>query len=194
MSEAAPNPNEAWRCGQCGEPIIGEPQSGDPTQRKPCPKCGSTSRAVALSALMTTSSWVRAQATVATYPQRLLTIARRLIDDEGQFSFAVVVAHTACEIATERSLDNAFLAQGIQSNLQDWVKSLNYGYNLGNNRIRRLYTAVTGHELQKQGFWQKFKASVDRRNSIVHKGVMVEKADAEESYEAARELLAHLKM
>jgi hypothetical protein len=139
---------------------------------------------------------MRVQATVVTYPQRLLTIARRLIDDEGQFSFAIVVAHTACEIATERSLDNAFVAQGIQSNLQDWVKSLNYGYNLGSDRIRRLYTALTGDELQKQKqvFWQKFKASVDRRNSIVHKGVMVEKADAEESYEAARELLAHLKM
>jgi hypothetical protein len=104
------------------------------------------------------------------------------------------VAHTACEIATERSLDEAFVAKGISDRLQDWVKSLNYGYNLGSGRIRTLYTALTGDELQKEhAFWQKFKASVERRNSIVHKGVMVEKADAEASYEAASELLARLK-
>jgi hypothetical protein len=135
-----------------------------------------------------------AQAEVITYPQRLMNIARSLIDDEGQFSFAVVVAHTACEIATERSLDEAFVAKGISDRIQDWVKSLNYGYNLGSDRIRRLYTALTGDELQKeQDFWQKFKASVERRHRIVHKGVMVEKADAEASYEAASELLARLK-
>ena len=104
------------------------------------------------------------------------------------------MAHTACEIATERSLDEAFVAKGISDRLQDWVKSLNYGYNLGSGRIRTLYTALTGDELQKEhAFWQKFKASVERRNSIVHKGVMVEKADAEASYEAASELLARLK-
>jgi hypothetical protein len=40
---------------------------------------------------------------------------------------------------------------------------------------------------------KKFNASVERRNSIVHKGVMVEKADAEASYEAASELLARLR-
>jgi hypothetical protein len=82
-----------------------------------------------------------AQAKVVTYPQRLMNIARSLID-EGQYSFAVVVAHTACEIATERSLDEAFVAKGISDHLQDWVKSLNYGYNLGNKRIRRLLYSV----------------------------------------------------
>jgi hypothetical protein len=151
-------------------------------------------RPVPIEALATGEGRLTVQAEVVTYPQRLMNIARSLIDDEGQFSFAVVVAHTACEIATERSLDEAFVAKGIPYHLQDWVKRLNYGYNLGSDRIRRLYTALTGDELQnEQAFWQNFKASVERRNSIVHKGVMVEKADAEASYEAASELLAHLK-
>jgi hypothetical protein len=117
-----------------------------------------------------------AQAGVVTYPQRLMNIAQSLIDDEGQFSFAVVVAHTACEIATERSLDEAFVAKGISDRLQDWVKSFNYGYNLGSHRIRGLYTALTEDEPQKEhAFWQKFKASVERRNSIVHNGALLAK-------------------
>jgi hypothetical protein len=52
------------------------------------------------------------QATVITYPQKLLTLAGRLID-EGEFGIAIVVAHMACEIATERSLSEAFVAKGI---------------------------------------------------------------------------------
>ena len=179
---------ESSVCGACGEPIIGE----DPAQRKPCPKCGSTSRKFGLSLHVTSSSSVTVQAEVVTYPQRLIAMARSLID-EGQFSFAVVVSHTACEIATERSLYEAFAAKGLQD-LQDWVQSLNYGYNLANDRIRRLYTALTGDEIQKeQPFWSKFKKSADRRNRIVHKGVIVEKPDAEESYKAADELVARLK-
>ena len=141
---------------------------------------------------MTTSSSVTVQAEVVTYPQRLIAMARSLID-EGQFSFAVVVAHTACEIATERSLDEGFSAKGLQD-LQDWVQSLNYGYNLANDRIRRLYTALTGDKIQKeQPFWSTFKKSADRRNRIVHRAVIVEKADAEESYKVANALVARLK-
>jgi hypothetical protein len=42
------------------------------------------------------------EAEVVTYPQNLFSLARTLID-EGRFSIAVIVAHMACEIATERS-------------------------------------------------------------------------------------------
>ena len=37
------------------------------------------------------------------YPQRLLEVAQSLIH-QSEFSIAVVVAHMACEVATERSL------------------------------------------------------------------------------------------
>ena len=94
-------------CGQCGEPITDEFPSGDPTQRKPCPKCGSTTRTFSVQAHFTGSAKVAVQAQVVTYLQNLLSLARTLID-EGRFSIAVIVAHMACEIATERSLAEAF--------------------------------------------------------------------------------------
>jgi hypothetical protein len=191
MAEAT-SANENSICGQCFEVIIGEPPNTDLAHRKPCPKCGSTTRNVAASMHAAASASAVSQAEVDTYPQRLLTIAQRLID-EGQFGIAVVVSHMACEIATERSLSESFAAKGVQI-LEDWVRNLHYGYNLANNRIRRLYTTLTGDNVQQQHtFWGKFKTSSKLRNKIIHGGALATKADAEASYEAAYDLVAHLK-
>ena len=183
--------SEGVICGQCGEPITGEVPDLDPAQRKPCPKCGSTSRTygVAVAARMTSS--IKAEATVITYPQKLLSLARRLID-EGEFGVAVVVAHMACEIATERALSEAFAAKGIPD-LEDTVTDLFSGNSLANPRIRKLYTALTGDEIANAPFWQKFRLSAERRNSITHSSITVAKAEAEILYMAARDLVAHLK-
>jgi hypothetical protein len=177
-------------CGQCGEPITGEAPGLEPAQRKPCEKCGSTSRTYGAEIAMTVSSSVTVQATVITYPQKLLTLAGRLID-EGEFGIAIVVAHMACEIATERSLSEAFVAKGLPY-LEDLVTEFFNGYNLANDRIRKLYTTLTGDEVEKAIFWQKFKQSAKRRNKIAHTAVTVTEAEAKESHAAAKDLVAHL--
>jgi hypothetical protein len=134
---------------------------------------------------------VTVQTEVVTYPQKLMTMSRSLID-EGQFSLAIVVAHMACEIATERSLSEAFAAQGVQI-LEDWVRGSINGYNLANDRVRSLYTTLTGDNVQQQSaFWQKFRTSSKLRNKIIHGGTIATKADAEASYKAANDLVAHL--
>lgn len=178
-------------CGQCGEPIGDESPDGDPTQRKPCPKCGSTTRTFGVSSHMTASSNLTVHAEVVTYPQNLLSLARMLIDEE-RFSIAVIVAHMACEIATERSLSEAFAAKGLQY-LETPVEDFLNGYNLANKRIRKLYTALTGDEVQSAPFWQKFKESAQRRNNIIHGGTIVGRPEAEESCNAATDLVSHLK-
>jgi len=137
----------------------------------------------------TASAKATVQAEVVTYPQNLLSLARVLID-EDRSSIAVIVAHMACEIATERSLSEAFVTKGLQY-LEASV-DLN-GYNLANDRVRKLYTALTGDEVQTAAFWQKFKDSAQRRNNIIHGGTIVGKTEAEESYKAAIDLVAYLK-
>jgi hypothetical protein len=69
---------------------------------------------------------------VITYPQKLLGLAQKLIDD-GEFPIAVVVAHAACEVATERSLPKAFDAKGI-AYLEGPVTDLYSGSNLATDR------------------------------------------------------------
>jgi hypothetical protein len=191
--------SESSICGECGEKIE-EPRGGDPVQRKPCPRCGSTSRAFRVESFAATAqvevlSGVHAQATVqtevTTYPRTLLAIAHRLID-EGQFSIAVVVVHMACEVATEQRLSEAFARRGIKY-LEDWCGNSMSGYSLANDRIRQLYTALTEDAVQNASFWEDFKMSAKKRNNIIHRGQIVTKVDAEESYRAGGRLLMHLR-
>jgi hypothetical protein len=126
------------------------------------------------------------------YPRYLMNAARSLID-QGQPSIAVVVAHMACEVATEQKLSEAFATKGLQY-LEAAVTDFLNGYNLASDKNRKLYVALTGDEVHNAGFWPKFKASATRRNKIIHEGLNVDKAAAEDSYQAADNLLVHFKL
>jgi hypothetical protein len=155
------------------------------------PKIVTTDAEVTIEFSVSVVSEQQAHVEFVTYPQRLLSVARKLID-EGEFSLAVVVAHMACEIATEASLSEAFGKKGIPD-LEKSVMEFVNGHNLANERIRKLYTALTGDNVQNEAFWAKFKPSSKRRNDIIHNGLHVGKAEAEESYKVTNDLVAHLK-
>ncbi|HXW48600.1 MAG TPA: hypothetical protein VEK31_04070 [Xanthobacteraceae bacterium] len=165
-------------CRKCGELIAGEA----PDAKLPCPNCGSTSRAYSMKpdAVLFSLSGLEVDATVTTYPQKLLGLARKFIDEVEEFALAIVVAHMACDIATERTCSEAFAAKGI-SDLEDAVKGFFNAYTLNSERIQNLYTALTADEIEKAPFWGKFKASAKRRNKIVHSSATVTKTEAEES-------------
>ena len=122
----------------------------------------------------------------------LMETSRRLIDEDlGLFNIAVIVVHMACEVVTERKFAQAFTTKNLQY-LQGSVTDCLNGYSLANDRNRNLYVVMTGDEVHKAAFWSKFKESADRRNQIMHKGLSVDKAAAEESYHAAEKFIAPL--
>jgi hypothetical protein len=174
-------------CKNCGEPIEADPPN------VPCPRCGSIARSFNLLLETARFSYHGSDVTgvVITYPEALLTKAQELITT-GDFSIAVVVAHMACEISAERAISRAFAVKGI-GYLEESVLAFLCGYNLATHRIRNFYNAVTGNQIQDQSFWQAFKESATRRNNAVHRGRIVTKAEAEESYKAASDLVAYLK-
>ncbi len=178
-------------CSDCGRPV--EDSSSDPAERTPCPNCGSTKRNIVMTATAGSSSVSGASAniTVLTYPQRLLGVAKGLIDSQ-EFSIAVVVAHMAAEIAVERSLSRAYEINGL-SHLGEAIGEFLNGYNLANEKIRKLFTAVTGNAVYQESFWQAFIASARRRNSIVHGSKTADKQEATASLSAVTELVEHLK-
>jgi hypothetical protein len=184
---------ESVFCKNCGAAVTGEAASGDPAQRNPCPHCGSLARNYTLHASGGLYNIVGGitDLLLITYPEALLATAQDLIA-KGEFSIAVVVAHMACEIGAERVLSRAFTTKGI-GYLEESVEELLPGYNLANYRVRKLYNAVTGDQIQTQPFWQAFKESATRRNQAVHKGRMATKAEAETSFKAASDLVAYLK-
>jgi hypothetical protein len=177
-------------CGNCGE-LLTEPANTPVETRQPCPKCGSTRRNISVRVTESVTVSDSVTATVITYPKALLTIAQSLID-QGHFNIAIVTSHMACEIATERAFDVAYAAKKLEP-LGEAVDGLMNGHNLGNERHRKLYNALTGNELEKQSFWPRFKNASDKRNSIVHKGGQANKIEAEAALQAAKDLITHLK-
>jgi hypothetical protein len=137
------------------------------------------------------TSMARANPAVVPYSETLLAKSQEWIS-LGEFGIAVVVAHMACEIEAERAISRAFSDKGVEF-LEDAVSGFYSGSNLADDRIRKLYNALTGKEIHNEAFWQAFKKSATRRNDVVHKGATVTKADAEASYQAAKSLVDYLK-
>jgi DNA-directed RNA polymerase subunit RPC12/RpoP len=177
------------QCANCKMALPDDSDLSD-DKRTPCPRCGSKGR---IRSVETTDGIGLSSITdvvLITYPQSLLNLAKIFID-QGHFSIALIVAHMACEIASERAISAAFAARGI-SDLEEPVESFLNGYNLGNPRIRQLYTALTRDEIEKNPFWEEFQVSGDRRNAVIHRGATVDKTTAEKSLKAATDLVAHL--
>ena len=178
-------------CTFCGQPITGE--SREPSS--PCEYCSSLDGGYLHSVILTEAIAGGAAGYVegATYPQILLSMARFLLDrnDDKLCGIATILAHVACEVAIERSLSDSFARKGIQS-LEESVADVLNGYNLANEKVRNLYASLTGDEIQEQPFWGDFIRSAKRRGNIIRKGLIVSRADAEESFKAANDFLAHI--
>jgi hypothetical protein len=129
----------------------------------------------------------------ATYPQILLRIARFLLDknDDKLCGLATIMAHLACEVAIEQTVSDALAGKGIRSLEETLADALN-GFNLSNDKVRNLYSSLTGDQIQGQPFWDNFVRSAKRRDNIIRKGLIVGRADAEESIKTASDFLAHL--
>src|SRR5258708_11603512 len=100
------------------------------------------------------------------YSQILLRDASRFLSAD-EYSIAVIVAHMACEVAVARKMSGALATRGV-ADLQNPIFDLLPGYNLGNERTRKLYTSLTGDEVHLQDFWKAFKESATPRNTIIH--------------------------
>ena len=68
---------------------------------------------------------------VTTYPQKLLSFAQSLIDQE-EYSVSIVAAHMACEVAVDRTFTEAYKAKGIEY-LEEPIEGLLPGNNLAKN-------------------------------------------------------------
>jgi hypothetical protein len=80
------------------------------------------------------------------------------------------------------------------SDLEDPVSDLFSSYNLGNERVRKVYTALTGDLVGNAlpSWWQAFKDSVQRRNDIVHEGKRPSQNEAVASFNACVACVEHL--
>jgi hypothetical protein len=124
------------------------------------------------------------------YHRTLLESADRLLS-QNEPAAALVMAHMACEIYTEQVIVLAFQKRGF-AELQDSVMDLFSTHSLANDRLRKLYLALTRDPIAQTSFWSRFKASSQLRNEAVHHGARVSVDQARDACAVAREFVAHV--
>lgn len=172
-----------------GEPI----PDPDAVPRVPCPKCQSIKRTVSAVFHAHGTATVTAVGQAIDYPTSLLEEADTLLTRDKKFGLVIVVAHTASEVAAQRAFARAFAKRGVPD-LEEPVSDLFSSYNLGNERVRKVYTALTGDLAGSAlpAWWKPFKDSVERRNDIVHEGTRATEAEAIDSLAACAQFVKHV--
>ena len=128
----------------------------------------------------------------------LLAQARDLVSAQ-QYQFAVILAHAACELATEETVNN-LLRRRAESSREAVLLDLKRGATLDDPKVRQLYGALAQdypagqpeHGVAPAAWWQVWKASLDLRHAVAHNGRQVTKAQARGCAESCRHYIDHL--
>lgn len=180
MTESTQRSDE---CSDCGELLEPDTLSGP---RMPCPNCGSMARKISLQMY----DHIHLSARDVRYENELLQEAHELLT-MNKFGAAIVVAHSACEVAVDLRIREEWDHRGL-ADLQGEVPRRFNGHNLGNEQVRTIFNALTETRVEDQPFWSGFERSSRLRNKIVHQGKQATKEDAQTAIEAADGLIAYV--
>jgi hypothetical protein len=128
----------------------------------------------------------------------LLAQARDLISAQ-QYQFAVILAHAACELATEETVNN-LLRHWAEFSREAVMSDLKRGATLDDPKVLNLYSALAQDYPAGQpergvapaAWWQIWKVSLELRHEVAHNGLQVTKAQARGCVESCRHYIDHL--
>jgi hypothetical protein len=100
---------------------------------------------------------------------QLIAYARQ-IDGAAQHSFAVVLAHAACEWATEDALRRLLNRQGLADDIAAPILRAFTVTSLTDKRVRKLFKAMTGASPGNETWWKAWEQSRHLRNQVAHSG------------------------
>lgn len=124
------------------------------------------------------------------YPTDLLDAAMEMVA-KARYEISVVTAQMACEICAERVIRVYFRRKEVAF-LEGAVEELLPSYNLANEKVRRVYIALTDDPIHQQYFWSEYKAMVSIRNKAVHAGARVQESQAQMVCRIAASVVKHL--
>ena len=117
---------------------------------------------------------------------RFFVQAERMYD-EGHYDFTVVAAQTACELLVEGAIQFAVSRHATEP-LAQVIPELLTSYSMLDQRGPKVWEAVTGRSIREpKSVWDGYRAHVERRNALVHKGARVTQDEAAESLSATRD-------
>lgn len=176
-------------CGNCEQPIYNE----DSHNRQPCPNCGSTKRTYSLTADVSVAVGAEVNATRIAFSQSLLISAETLIKkgDELSLSMAVILSHSACDIAADRALALALESNALSHAMKP-LRTLISGYSPKNDRFWNLFSALTGEEIRREPFWHALVESSKCRDAIVHRAEFADAQQALSTHQVTTDFVKYL--
>jgi len=130
---------------------------------------------------------------VLPYHYDVLAIARQFLATDKD-DVAVIMAQTACEIATDDSITALLRHQNLPTPLESWINDrIERTTTLKNEPLYQLYRALSGDDLKQsaKALWGAYVRRADLRNGIVHAGAHATKAQAVEACDTALDLIHH---
>jgi hypothetical protein len=128
--------------------------------------------------------------------ERTLLDTSRVLLADNHFGPAVVVAQTAVEVAMEASIGERLASSGTPDALREWITARDQrgrSYSPASERIQRLWTALTGDEVQKAPWWSDYIKLVRARDAFVHSGAPPgDRADVSTMLEGAAAAVEHI--
>ena len=111
---------------------------------------------------------------------------------EGQAKESVILAQTAVELFTEKTLGELYTQRDIEY-LKAPFENLLINYNIGNSKVSKLYIALADDDIKQADFWAAFIAHTELRNALVHEAAEATIEQARASLESVSALIAHVR-
>lgn len=124
-------------------------------------------------------------------PYQNLLAAAESPHEQGQSKEAVILAQTAIELFTEKTLGELYSVRDINY-LKAEFEHLLINYNIGNAKVSGLYVALAEDDIKQAPFWSDFIAHTELRNDLVHEGKDATEKQSRESLDAVAALIEHV--
>ena len=125
------------------------------------------------------------------YHSVLLDMAKAFLR-RREHRVAVVMAQTAVEIRVEQVITKQLRRRATAVEVEEWIVDRAKPFTLTNSSSLGLYTALTNDEIQRAGFWERYRRHVTRRHSVIHRGADVTPSEAADSVTVSEEVIRHL--
>jgi hypothetical protein len=119
-------------------------------------------------------------------PDEQLTLEARQHYNSGRYDLAVIRAQTGCELYAVAALRHT-----LRRCFGDWDRAVAVAGHLrpalSDRRTQDLIALLTGEVVTDEPWWPAYRAHLQRRNAIVHEGVLVSADEAASSLEAVKQ-------